>query len=538
MIGLGAQRARALEGEWKVVRYYVAQALDAGDLDGAQRELDRWLKRNPDDPAGLTMLAQIAVSRQQFAEAARLLQKAAEREPSPERLALLVSNLQMAFDPAAALAEVERMPERLRSTYDLRSLEALLAGEVGDQQRELAIYEELSRSHAGNPAVWKNYASALKLAGRSEEALQAARRAIEISPAYGEAYWALANFKSYRFSDEEIGAMQKALELGPDEVQALHFHFALGVAFEQRGDYERAFAHFDTGNRMRAARIPPQVMYVTPLVDSAVQSLTPALFDRHRGKGFPSDDPIFIVGLHRSGSTLIEQILASHPMIEGASELRIMPQLFMRLEQNAAASGRSVFEEIRRLDSKALRELGAEYIERTRPYRRNAGMKFVDKLPGNWLPVGLIRLVLPNAKIIDARRHPLSCGFSNFKQNYATGMSFSYSLHAIGTLYRDYLRMMQHMDRVQPGAVHRVINERLIDDFEAEVRRLLDHVGVPFDPACLEFHRNTRAVRTPSAEQVRRPINREGVDLWRHYEKWLGPLKQALGPALTEWDKG
>lgn len=537
MTGPTTQRARALSGEWKVVRYYATQALDGGDPAGARGELGKWLRKYPNESNALTLLAQIEARDQQFAEAARLLQVAAAQDPSPERLALLVSNLNMAYDATTALEQIVHMPEPLRSALEIRSLEAMLVGNLGDRKREFSIYGELIQSHGSNPFVWRNYATTLAGAGRTEDALGAIRRAIDILPSYGEAYWTLANFKSYRFSDAEVGAMQEQLGRGLDDFHRLNFHFALGVAFEQHGDYERAFGHFDAGNRLQATQIPPELMYITPLVDSTIESLTPRLFETHRGAGFPSDEPIFVLGLHRSGSTLVEQILASHPMIDGASELKVMPQLLSQLGENASASGRSVFEEVARQDAKVLHDLGAEYIERTRAHRRSGKLKFVDKLPANWLHTGLIRLALPNAKIIDARRHPLACCLSNFKQNYATGMVSSCSQHAIGTLYRDYLRMMQHMDRVQPGAVHRVINERLIDDFEGEVRRLLDFVEVPFDPACLEFHRNTRVVRTPSAEQVRQPINRQGVDVWRHYEQWLNPMKQALGPALDEWDK-
>jgi tetratricopeptide (TPR) repeat protein len=534
---MGLQRARALAGEWKVVRYYATRALEAGDPAGARRELNNWLGKYPDEPNALTMLAQIETQDGQYVEAARLLQIAAEREPSPERLAMLASNLNMAFDAAAALEQIESLPEPLRDALEVRALQAMLVGSLGDHQRELAICEQLTVAHPDSPLGWKNYGTSLMLAGRAEEAVAAVRRAIDIYPGYGEAYWTLANFKSYRFSDDEIGAMQAQLGLELDDFHRLNFHFALGLAFEQRDDYEQAFAHFDAGNQLQATRIPPEQMYVTANVDSAIETLTPALFDRNRDTGFPSDEPIFVLGLYRSGSTLVEQILASHPMIEGTSELRVLPQLLQRLEQSASESGRTVLQEVARQGAKALHDLGAEYIELTRAHRRTDKPKFIDKLPANWLHAGLIRLALPNAKIIDARRHPLACGFSNFKQNYATGMVSSYSQHAIGTLYRDYLRMMQHMDRVQPGAVHRVINEQLIENFEDEVRRLLGFVGVPFDPACLEFHRNTRAVRTPSAEQVRRPINREGVDLWRHYEQWLEPMKQALGTALTDWDQ-
>jgi hypothetical protein len=214
-----------------------------------------------------------------------------------------------------------------------------------------------------------------------------------------------------------------------------------------------------------------------------------------------------------------------------------MQHIWERLSRIAALHGRGPFQELAELDGAAIRAIGEEYVERTRAFRMTDRPYFVDKLPANWMHVGLIRLALPNAKIIEARRHPMACGFSNFKQNYASGIRFSYSLQSIGFFYRDYVQFIGHIERVQPGAIHRILNERLIDDPEGEVRRMLNFIGLPFDPACLEFHRNKRAVQTPSAEQVRRPINREGVDYWRHYESWLGPLKEALGSALESWDK-
>jgi len=243
--------------------------------------------------------------------------------------------------------------------------------------------------------------------------------------------------------------------------------------------------------------------------------------------------PIFVVGLHRAGSTLIEQILASHPLVEGTAELATLNLIRKRI---ARVTGLSACQAIARLEPAQLADIGAEYLDRTRAFRLTDRPYFVDKMPNNWMNVALIRMALPNATIIDARRHPMACGFSNFKQNYANGVGYSYSLETVGAFYRDYWRFMRHFDAVQPGAVHRAINERLIEDPEGEIRALLDFAGLPFDSACLESHANTRAVRTPSAEQVRKPINREGVDYWRHYEPWLDQLKHALGPALEGWE--
>jgi hypothetical protein len=349
----------------------------------------------------------------------------------------------------------------------------------------------------------------------------------------GQAYWTLANFKSYRFSAPDIAQMQQALRQNVSLDEALHIHFALGKAYEDQADYEASFRHYAAGNALRTRQLDPETIPITEPVEDALAHCTPEIFKRFAGAGCAAKDPIFVFGLHRSGSTLVEQILASHPLIEGTAELPVMNTIAARLRRS---SGQTIGEAIAALEPSEVAAIGEEYMERTRPFRQTGKPYFVDKMPGNWINATLIRLALPNAKMVDARRYPMACGFSNFKQNYATGVTFSYSLRSIGEFYYDYWRFMRHFDGVQPGAVHRVLNENLIEDPDGEVRRLLDYIGVPFDDACLEFHANKRAVRTPSAEQVRRPINRDGVDAWRPYEPWLGELKEALGPALEGWE--
>ncbi len=275
----------------------------------------------------------------------------------------------------------------------------------------------------------------------------------------------------------------------------------------------------------------------TAFVDAAIATLTPAFFEQRPAWGCPDPSPIFVVGLHRAGSTLVDQILASHPEIEGTTEIKVLETMWKRLWRRGVAKGRNVFQELASLGAAEISGLGEEYIERTRAFRTTDRPFFIDKMPPNWMRLAFIRLALPNAKIIDARRHPMACGFSNFKQHYRRNDNpFASSLETIGAFYRDYWRFMAHFDEVQPGAVHRIINEKLIDDPEGEILRLLDFIGVPFDRSCLEFHSNKRAVRTPSAEQVRRPINRDGVDVWKNYKPWLDPLEAALGPALDHWD--
>ena len=511
--------------------------LRSGNVLEAQRLLRERLAADPGDAQVLDKLAELAIAQGRIEETTLLLRRAAGADPTPARQMALVRHAQMNGGPYLTVREIEALPTGLRDSFEVRCIEAAMRGHLGEHDRQIAIYEELVKLNPGNASLLKTVGDALKTVGRMEDAVAALRTAIQVRPTYGEGYWTLSNFKSFRFTDRDISAMNKALRGSLSDEDALHFHFALGKAYEDRSKFAKSFHHYDAGNRIRRAGVAPESMRVTGFVDLATTFYRPELFERHKGAGCQARDPIFVLGLHRSGSTLIEQILASHPLIEGTAELTVIQQIWDRIGRLAALSNRGPFQELLRLDAADLKAIGEEYLDRTRPFRMTDRPFFVDKLPANWLNLGLIRLALPNAKIIDARRHPMACGFSNFKQNYAAGITFSYSLESIGHFYRDYVRFMEHIDRVQPGAVHRVLNEKLIEDPEGETRRLLDHIGVPFDPACLEFHRNKRAIATPSAEQVRRPINSEGVDHWRHYESWLGPLKQALGPALDNWDK-
>jgi hypothetical protein len=314
---------------------------------------------------------------------------------------------------------------------------------------------------------------------------------------------------------------------------ALNIHFALGKAHEDAKQYESSFRHYAAGNAMRARTLDPAKVAITGKIDDLIEHCTPDVFTRAAGGGSQAADPIFIVGLHRSGSTLVEQILASHPLIEGTGELKVMDFLARRLQRSGT---RTFGQAIASLDPADLASIGEEYLHRTRTFRRTDRPYFIDKLPRNWINVPLIRLALPRAKIIDARRHPMACGFANFTQNYAAGVAHSYSLRWMGEYYRDYWRFMRHFEEQQPGLIHRVTNERLVENPEGETRKLLDFVGVPHDRSCVEFHNNDRVVRTPSAEQVRQPLNREGFDRWRSYEPWLEDLQSALGDSLERWD--
>ena len=514
-------------------------ALEIGDGNVTELALRGHLFRHPEDGAALAQLAEMMRAQGRPAEAILLFRQVLHLTPDAHHVRISLARLlQQLGDPNAALEEVRALPSAVRMTFDLRTFEAAVLASLGRHEQQAEIYEKLLRNHPGNARLWMVLGNALNYAGRVVQAVRALRRSVSIQPAFGEGWWSLANLKTVRLDPSDRAMMRDALSDDPDPADALHLHFALGKALEDCGEYADSFHHYAEGNRIAAGAFPAEQMSTVRLIDDidgAVATFDRPLFDRLGGAGHPARDPIFIVGLQRSGSTLIEQILASHPLIEGTSELDAMLHIWVDLCRTAERSGRTVWQEIGTLDGRRLTEIGADYLERTRPFRTTDRPFFVDKRPANWIYAGLIRLILPNATIIDARRHPMACGFSNFKQHYAGGLPFSYSLPVIGRYYAEYLRLMKHFDGVQPGFAHHVLNEELIDDPEGEIRRLLDFVGVPFDPACLEFHRNRRTVRTPSAEQVRRPINRDGVDRWRHYEAWLAPLKDALGPALGTW---
>lgn len=519
---------------------FVIAALRSGNVSKAQMLLQDRLMQDPRDAQALAKLSEIALDQGRIEDATVLLRRATTADPSPERRVAFIRHQQRFANPANVLTEIEDLPADVRSTLEVMSIEATTLGVLGLQEQQIALYEKMVKLQRSRPGIRISLANALKTIGRTEEAVSTLRRAIKITPTCGNAYWTLANFKSFRFTPAEITQMRNALRKVTSEDDAVHLHFALGKAFEDRKDYEASFRHYRAGNAIRAANLDRDHVTATSYVDRGIEVADERFFQKNRGCGHAERGPIFVVGMNRAGSTLVEQILASHPLVEGTAELVVMPQLrerMIRIASGEGGSGSNAWDAIQQLGPGEFAKIGSEYLERTRAFRQTDRPYFVDKLPANWLNVVLIRLALPNAIIIDARRHPLACGFSNFKQLYANGISWSYDLSTIGAYYRNYCRMMEHLDRVQPGCVHRVINERMVDDPEREIRALLDFAGLPFDAACLAFQDTKRAIRTPSAEQVRKGINADGVAYWRNYERWLDPLKEALGPSLRDWDR-
>jgi len=505
-----------------------ALALHENRLSDAEPRLRAHLKQDPFDVAAIRMLAELAGRIGRYKDAETLLRRALELAPEfGAARANLATCLYRQNKPAEAIAELDHVmvddPENLGHA----NLKAAALGRIGGFDEAIALYETVLAAAPHQPKVWMSYGHMLKTVGRQDDGVAAYRRAIDLAPALGEVWWSLANLKTVRFDAADIAAMQVELEApGLSDEDRFHLDFALGKAFEDAKDFAAAFAHYDAGNTLRRTKIVYDADETAAFVDRSIRTFTPEFLDLRDGPGCPAPDPIFILGMPRAGSTLVEQILASHSLVEGTSELPDIPALARTKDYPTSVAD---------LSSDELRALGESYIERTRIQRKTDKPFFIDKLPNNWAHVAFIHLILPNAKIIDARRHPLGCCFSNFKQHFARGQAFSYSLDDMGRYYADYVRLMAHIDRVRPSRVHRVIYEAMVDDTEAQVRALLAHCGLEFEPACLEFHKTERAVRTASSEQVRRPIFREGTQGWQGFEPWLGPLKAALGNTLSSY---
>ena len=515
-----------------------AAAMVRNDIPKAESLLKGHLKQVPTDVPAIRMLAEVAVRCGRNEDAKKLLERCLELAPgfsaARYNYAVLLHRLN---DTQRALVEIERLLAANPRSPSYRNLCAVLLSRVGEYERSGRTYALLLAEYPANAKLWLSYGHVLKTAGTPDDSADAYRQSIALNVAFGEAYWSLANLKTFRFHVTDIEAMQTQL-LRPelDAESRLQFHFALGKAFEDCADYARSFEHYAQGNALHRAAHPYDAELNSKRVARLRRTFTRDFFRDRAGSGCDASDPIFIVGMPRSGSTLLEQILSSHPAVEGTTELPEIITMAKDLRAQADSSDIAVYAEVLASRSATeLREMGERYIERTRIHRKTDRPFFIDKMPNNFLHVGLIHAVLPNAKIIDARRHPLGCCFSNFKQYYARGQNFSYSLTDMGRFYRDYVELMEHFDEVLPGLVHHVFYERTVADTEAEVRRLLAYCGLPFEPACLRFFENERPVRTASAEQVRRPIYREGVEQWRHFEPWLGPLEDALGPVLEAY---
>lgn len=508
-----------------------ATRLRAGDLDGAEAALKDHVRRFSTDIVALRMLgeAQARAGKSDDAEATmrRIMALAPTFQPTRHDLTLMLMGLgrvDEALDEARELLKIDPANPGSR-----RALAAVL-NSAGEYAEALDIYQGLLAEDPKRATTWATVGHIQKTLGDSEASIEAYRRSIALAPTLGDAYWGLANLKTVKLTDAEVQGVRAQLAhadlRSEDRIAML---YTLGKALEQRGDFSAAFAAYSEGAALRAKEHPHDAAALTAFVDDCLTRHDADFFAARVG-GDRDTSPIFILGLPRSGSTLVEQILASHSQVEGTMELPDLNNL-------ARGFGAHYLDGLSAADTGALREMGASYL-RTTKRRRSEGVPFfIDKMPNNWTHIALIQLALPNAKIIDARRHPMACGWSCFKQHFAQGQDFSYDLTDIGRYYADYARLMAHYDAVLPGRVHRVIHEQLVTDPEPHIRALLDHCGLPFEEQCLRPHETKRAVHTASAEQVRQPISAKGLDAWRAFEAYLDPLKAALGPALAAYPK-
>jgi tetratricopeptide (TPR) repeat protein len=511
-----------------------------GDLLAAEKIIRAFLLAHGDHIEAMRLLARIGAALEVFDDAELLLEAVLERVPSyiaarHDYATVLLGRHKY----SQALAELEKLLGADPANRQYRTLQAAAMVGLGDHPRAIALYQDLLRdAPPGSPAadLHLSIAHSLKTLGRGTDAIDEYRAAARERADFGDAYWSLANLKTYRFTDAELASM-RAGESGSLTRLADRYHlcFALGKAYEDRGEYAESWRYYERGNELKRAesRYRPEVIELNTAKQKAV--CTRDFFEQRAGFGAASTAPIFVVGLPRSGSTLIEQILASHSAVEGTQELADIPRYVLELQDRERDFESPRYPAVlAQLPAADFVRFADRYLNDTRVYRTGKP-RFIDKMPNNFRHIGLIHLLFPNAKIIDARREPMACCFGNLKQLFARGQEFAYSIEDIGRYYRTYLELMEHWDVALPGRVLRVHHEDVVDDLERSVRLILDFCELPFEPACLEFHRTERSIVTASSEQVRRPIFREGLDQWRRYEAWLDPLREVLGDALVRY---
>lgn len=522
-------QVKRLQAQPKVL-VAVADLIAQGKLVKADTLCRKFLQANPTHVEAMRLLATIAVQFGVLEDAEFLLDSAAEFEPDNTQVKIeLVAVLRQRQKFEQALNTAKSLYERHPDNPQLKSLYAIEAMQMGDYEQALALFDEVLTALPNDAITLTSRGHALKTRGDHAQAVASYHSAIAANPWHGDAYYALSNLKTYRFSESEIADMQaieQREELAP--ISKVHLAFALGKAFEDEEDYARSFECYARGNRLKREQSTYDADKMSEELAAQRDYFTAEVLARGKGAGCEAADPIFIVGLPRAGSTLLEQILSSHSQVDGTLELPNILATAQKLRRQAREIGDAPYpQNLAGLNNEQLKALGEQYLEETRIHRQGAPF-FIDKMPNNFRHIGLIKLILPNAKIIDARRHPMACCFSGFKQLFAEGQEFSYDLVDLGRYYNDYVAVMAHWEAVSPGSVLRVQYEHVVENLEQQVRRLLDFCGLPFEAACLNYHQTQRAVRTASSEQVRQPIYTDGVEQWTHYQPFLGELQETL----------
>jgi len=515
----------------------VTDLIAQGRLLKAEDFCRQFLQKVPHQVEGMRLLADIGMRLGVLDDAEFLLESATKFEPD---------NVQVRIDYIKALRKRQRFQQAREQASHLlstapqnpqfQSLFAVECMQTGDYETALKAFDDVLQQLPGDPITLTSKGHVHKTRGEYESAVSAYRDALSSQPQYGEAYYSLANLKVYSFSDDEIKKMLvQANDSNLSHIDRVYLNFALGKAYEDQADFDTSFRHYERGNRLKKSQGRYQAEQMSEDLKAQREVCSAELFARKSNAGYAAPDPIFILGLPRAGSTLLEQILSSHSQVDGTLELPNILSLSQRLRRRGRDSGNSTYPEILgEISDEEFEEFGQQYIDDTRFHRQGAAF-FIDKMPNNFRHLGLIKLMLPNAKIIDARRHPMACCFSGYKQLFAEGQEFTYEQTDLGQYYRDYVELMDHWDKVLPGKVLRVQYEDVVSDLHQQVARILDFCGLPFEDSCVNFHATKRSVRTPSSEQVRQPIYKSGLEQWRHFEPWLGPLKKALGPILDRY---
>ncbi|MEH6910086.1 MAG: sulfotransferase [Oceanicoccus sp.] len=515
----------------------VIDLLSDGKIIKAESLCRQFLKASPRHVEGMRLLAEIGQRLGAMDEAEFLLESAVLFEPANEKVRIdYIKVLRKRQRFSLALSEAKKLLEKAPENPQFQSIYAIELMQTGDYEEALGYFDSVLEKLPHDPITLTSKGHALKTQGRYQQAVDSYNAALAARPQHGEAYYSLANLKTYKFSEAEISHMlQQEGNAEHSLMERVYLYFALGKAYEDSKNFSKSFEYYQLGNNLKWNSSGYDAEKMTEELMAQREVCTAELFSAQQGHGYDAPDPIFILGLPRSGSTMLEQILSSHSQVDGTLELPNILAMAQKLRRRGKKEAEKSYPQILEdLSADELKSLGEQFISDTAIHRKGA-LFFIDKMPNNFRHIGLIKLILPNAKIIDARRHPMACCFSNYKQLFAEGQEFSYSLSDMGQYYTDYVKLMKHWDEVLPGQILRVNYEQVVDDLEGQVRRVLDFCGLPFESACLSFHETKRSVRTASSEQVRQPIFKTGLEQWKNYSAQLSALEHQLADIIDRY---
>ena len=518
------------------VLLYISQILNEGKLGIAEEKCREFLKMNPTNTFAMALLAQIADRLGYFDDAEFLLESAVKFNPDDGELRMkyaMILRKKQKF--AKTMEQVNILCDKFPANLSYQAQKASEIMQNGDHSGAINLFDNILEKNPFNFSVLTSKGHAQKTLGKTDQAIKSYQSAYKVKQDHGEAFFSLSNLKTYSFTKNELNNMRHQLKRVDLTLKdKAYFHFSLAQGCEAIGEYDEAFFHLDSGNKIKNKQSKYSIEKMDRELQAQIDVCNESFFEKHGNGGHETKDPIFILGLPRSGSTLLEQILASHSMIDGTLELPNILSMAQSLRGDDIYGKEGNYpKSMEKLSFGRRTEMGKMFIDDTRMHRKDAP-RFTDKMPNNFRHIGLIHLIMPNAKIIDARRYPLDCCFSMFKQLFAQGQEFTYGLAEAGSYYKSYVNLMDHWDKVLPNKILRVNNEDIIDDLEGQVTKMLEFLELPFEDSCITFYETDRSVRTASSEQVRKPINKSGMDRWKPYAKHLKPLLDGLGSDLIK----